>query len=41
MCEERLAPLLNPSDTLNDEDAAKLGKKVPEQEVGLGNPPAL
>ena len=37
MCEERLAPLLNPSDTLSEEDAAKLGKKVPEQEVGLAS----
>ncbi|TWW63256.1 serrate RNA effector molecule homolog [Takifugu flavidus] len=33
MCEERLAPLLNPLETLNDEDASKLGKKLPEQEV--------
>lgn len=34
MCEERLAPLLTPSETLSDEDASKLGKKDPEQEVG-------
>uniref|UniRef100_H3BWP9 SERRATE/Ars2 C-terminal domain-containing protein n=1 Tax=Tetraodon nigroviridis TaxID=99883 RepID=H3BWP9_TETNG len=33
MCEERLAPLLNPADTLSHDDAAKLGRKVPEQEV--------
>ncbi|XP_070849504.1 serrate RNA effector molecule homolog [Chaetodon trifascialis] len=33
MCEERLAPLLSPSETLSEEDAAKLGKKDPEQEV--------
>ncbi|XP_030580921.1 serrate RNA effector molecule homolog [Archocentrus centrarchus] len=33
MCEERLAPLLSPSETLNEEEAARLGKKDPEQEV--------
>uniref|UniRef100_A0A3Q3GWH4 Serrate RNA effector molecule homolog n=1 Tax=Labrus bergylta TaxID=56723 RepID=A0A3Q3GWH4_9LABR len=33
MCEERLAPLLSLSETLSDEDAARLGKKEPEQEV--------
>uniref|UniRef100_A0A8P4GG85 Serrate RNA effector molecule homolog n=1 Tax=Dicentrarchus labrax TaxID=13489 RepID=A0A8P4GG85_DICLA len=33
MCEERLAPLLSPSETLSEEDAARLGKKEPEQEV--------
>lgn len=33
MCEERLAPLLSMSETLSDEDATKLGKKEPEQEV--------
>lgn len=33
MCEERLAPLLFPSETLSDEDALKLGKKDAEQEV--------
>ncbi|XP_053271802.1 serrate RNA effector molecule homolog [Pleuronectes platessa] len=33
MCEERLAPLLSPSETLSEEDAARLGKKDPEQEV--------
>lgn len=33
MCEERLAPLLSPSESLSDEDAVKLGKKEPEQEV--------
>ncbi|XP_041821514.1 serrate RNA effector molecule homolog [Chelmon rostratus] len=33
MCEERLAPLLSPSETLSEEDASRLGKKEPEQEV--------
>nr|XP_057921686.1 serrate RNA effector molecule homolog isoform X2 [Doryrhamphus excisus] len=33
MCEERLAPLLSPSEVLATEDAARLGKKDPEQEV--------
>ncbi|XP_068611952.1 serrate RNA effector molecule homolog [Brachionichthys hirsutus] len=33
MCEERLAPLLTPSESLSEEDAAKLGRKEPEQEV--------
>ena len=33
MCEERLAPLLSPSETLSEEEAARLGKKDPEQEV--------
>ncbi|XP_041842081.1 serrate RNA effector molecule homolog B-like isoform X2 [Melanotaenia boesemani] len=33
MCEERLAPLISPSETLSDEEAARLGKKDPEQEV--------
>lgn len=33
MCEERLAPLLFPSETLSDDDALKLGKKDAEQEV--------
>lgn len=33
MCEERLAPLLLPSETLSEEEAARLGKKDPEQEV--------
>lgn len=33
MCEERLAPLLSPSETLSEDDAMKLGKKDPEQEV--------
>lgn len=33
MCEERLAPLLSPSETLSDEEAARLGRKEPEQEV--------
>ncbi|XP_040887557.1 serrate RNA effector molecule homolog isoform X2 [Toxotes jaculatrix] len=33
MCEERLAPLLCPSETLSEEEAARLGKKDPEQEV--------
>lgn len=33
MCEERLAPLLFPTETLSDEDALKLGKKDAEQEV--------
>uniref|UniRef100_A0A3Q3IRV0 SERRATE/Ars2 C-terminal domain-containing protein n=1 Tax=Monopterus albus TaxID=43700 RepID=A0A3Q3IRV0_MONAL len=33
MCEQRLAPLLSPSETLSEEEAVKLGKKDPEQEV--------
>uniref|UniRef100_A0AAQ5Z5W6 Serrate, RNA effector molecule n=1 Tax=Amphiprion ocellaris TaxID=80972 RepID=A0AAQ5Z5W6_AMPOC len=33
MCEERLAPLLSPSESLSEEEAARLGKKDPEQEV--------
>ncbi|XP_051800642.1 serrate RNA effector molecule homolog [Acanthochromis polyacanthus] len=33
MCEERLAPLLSPSENLSEEEAARLGKKDPEQEV--------
>ncbi|XP_068164135.1 serrate RNA effector molecule homolog [Antennarius striatus] len=33
MCEERLAPLLTPSETLSEEDATRLGRKDPEQEV--------
>ncbi|KAK5848046.1 hypothetical protein PBY51_005700 [Eleginops maclovinus] len=33
MCEERLAPLLSASESLSEEEAAKLGKKDPEQEV--------
>ncbi|AWO97336.1 putative serrate RNA effector molecule -like [Scophthalmus maximus] len=33
MCEERLSPLLSPSETLSEDDAARLGKKEPEQEV--------
>ncbi|CAJ1048396.1 serrate RNA effector molecule homolog [Xyrichtys novacula] len=33
MCEERLSPLLSPSETLSEEEAARLGKKEPEQEV--------
>ncbi|XP_074555090.1 serrate RNA effector molecule homolog isoform X2 [Halichoeres trimaculatus] len=33
MCEERLAPLLSPSETLSEDDAARLGRKEPEQEV--------
>ncbi|KAK5618384.1 hypothetical protein CRENBAI_019214 [Crenichthys baileyi] len=33
MCEERLAPLFSPSETLNEEEAVRLGKKNPEQEV--------
>uniref|UniRef100_A0A3B4T9B9 Serrate, RNA effector molecule n=1 Tax=Seriola dumerili TaxID=41447 RepID=A0A3B4T9B9_SERDU len=33
MCEERLSPLLSPSETLSEEEAARLGKKDPEQEV--------
>ncbi|XP_067436492.1 serrate RNA effector molecule homolog [Thunnus thynnus] len=33
MCEERLAPLLSPSETLSEEEASRLGKKEPEQEV--------
>lgn len=35
MCEERLAPLLFPLETLSDDDALKLGKKDAEQEVAL------
>ncbi|XP_035772134.1 serrate RNA effector molecule homolog, partial [Neolamprologus brichardi] len=33
MCEERLAPLLSPSETLTEEEATRLGKKDPELEV--------
>ncbi|XP_013887883.1 serrate RNA effector molecule homolog [Austrofundulus limnaeus] len=33
MCEERLAPLLSPSEKLSEEEAVRLGKKDPEQEV--------
>uniref|UniRef100_A0A667ZEN7 Serrate, RNA effector molecule n=1 Tax=Myripristis murdjan TaxID=586833 RepID=A0A667ZEN7_9TELE len=33
MCEERLAPLLSPSETLTEEEAARLGRKDAEQEV--------
>ncbi|KAM6908894.1 serrate RNA effector molecule homolog [Xenentodon cancila] len=33
MCEERLAPLLSPSETLSEDEAARLGKKDLEQEV--------
>ncbi|KAM4537266.1 serrate RNA effector molecule homolog [Odontesthes bonariensis] len=33
MCEERLAPLLSPSESLSEEEATRLGKKDPEQEV--------
>lgn len=33
MCEERLSPLLSPSETLSEEEAVRLGKKDPEQEV--------
>lgn len=33
MCEERLAPLLSLTETLSEEEAARLGKKDPEQEV--------
>ena len=33
MCEERLSPLLSPSETLSEEEASRLGKKDPEQEV--------
>ncbi|XP_076019307.1 serrate RNA effector molecule homolog [Genypterus blacodes] len=33
MCEERLTPLLTPSETLSEEEAARLGKKDAEQEV--------
>lgn len=33
MCEERLAPLLSLSESLSEEDAARLGKKDPELEV--------
>uniref|UniRef100_A0A3Q2Q8K6 Serrate, RNA effector molecule n=1 Tax=Fundulus heteroclitus TaxID=8078 RepID=A0A3Q2Q8K6_FUNHE len=33
MCEERLAPLFSPSETLSEEEAVRLGKKNPEQEV--------
>ncbi|XP_033932741.1 serrate RNA effector molecule homolog [Pseudochaenichthys georgianus] len=33
MCEERLAPLFSVSESLSEEEAAKLGKKDPEQEV--------
>uniref|UniRef100_A0A1A8IT41 Serrate RNA effector molecule homolog (Arabidopsis) n=4 Tax=Nothobranchius TaxID=28779 RepID=A0A1A8IT41_NOTKU len=33
MCEERLAPLLSPSEKLSEEEAVRLGKKDLEQEV--------
>ncbi|KAF7644954.1 hypothetical protein LDENG_00213060, partial [Lucifuga dentata] len=33
MCEERLSPLLTPSETLDEEEAARLGKKDTDQEV--------
>ncbi|KAM9827766.1 serrate RNA effector molecule homolog B-like [Neosynchiropus ocellatus] len=33
MCEERLAPLMCPAETLNEEEASRLGKKEPDQEV--------
>ncbi|XP_019729670.1 serrate RNA effector molecule homolog isoform X2 [Hippocampus comes] len=33
MCEERLAPLLSPPEVLSADDAARLGRKDPEQEV--------
>ncbi|KAK7910119.1 hypothetical protein WMY93_014803 [Mugilogobius chulae] len=33
MCEQRMAPLLSLSETVNEEEAARLGKKDPEQEV--------
>ncbi|XP_037533378.1 serrate RNA effector molecule homolog [Nematolebias whitei] len=33
MCEERLAPLLSPSEKLSEDEAVRLGKKDPEQEV--------
>ncbi|XP_061664648.1 serrate RNA effector molecule homolog isoform X3 [Syngnathoides biaculeatus] len=33
MCEERLAPLLSPPEALSADDAVRLGKKDPEQEV--------
>ncbi|XP_036072543.1 serrate RNA effector molecule homolog isoform X2 [Oryzias melastigma] len=33
MCEERLAPLLSPCEALSEEEATRLGKKDPEQEV--------
>uniref|UniRef100_A0A3B5M269 SERRATE/Ars2 C-terminal domain-containing protein n=1 Tax=Xiphophorus couchianus TaxID=32473 RepID=A0A3B5M269_9TELE len=33
MCEERLAPLFSPTETLSEEEAVRLGKKDPEQEV--------
>ncbi|XP_061619029.1 serrate RNA effector molecule homolog isoform X1 [Phyllopteryx taeniolatus] len=33
MCEERLAPLLSPPEVVSADDAARLGKKDPEQEV--------
>lgn len=33
MCEERLAPLFSPSETLSEEEAVRFGKKDPEQEV--------
>ncbi|XP_028998780.1 serrate RNA effector molecule homolog [Betta splendens] len=33
MCEERLAPLLSPSEALSEDEATRFGKKDPEQEV--------
>ena len=33
MCEERLAVLLTSSESLSDEEAARLGKKDPDHEV--------
>ncbi|XP_077445732.1 serrate RNA effector molecule homolog isoform X2 [Stigmatopora argus] len=33
MCEERLSPLLSPPEAVSTDDAARLGKKDPEQEV--------
>lgn len=35
MCEERLAPLLSPSEKLSEDEVVRLGKKDPEQEVCL------
>nr|XP_061810491.1 serrate RNA effector molecule homolog [Nerophis lumbriciformis] len=33
MCEERLAPILSPPEVVSTDDAVRLGKKDPEQEV--------
>ncbi|XP_055012390.1 serrate RNA effector molecule homolog [Boleophthalmus pectinirostris] len=33
MCDQRMAPLLSLSETVSEEEAARLGKKDPEQEV--------